>query len=326
MPARLRDVADAAGVSISTAAHVLRGYTKSRIKQETCDHVIAVAAELGYRPNAIARSLKTQQVKAIGLYTGYGYQSLRDPFLAEVYTGIRLACRELHYDFVVHGDIGGKTANEIRLKLSDGKVGGIVVHAPTDDPVVASLVDGDLPAVAIADRQPSFPSLVADDVHGIQLLVDMLWERGHRKILYGTSHVPLAAIAARSQTFVRLVSEHGGEPIVRPIPSHATERLVDEVLAMPNPPTAICCWNDYYAYALIARCLTSGVRIPEDIAIVGFDGLLDTRLPARRLVTVAVPWEHMASEAVRMLVRQIGGEELPELTVFPVSLVEGDTA
>jgi len=288
--------------------------------------VIAVAAELGYRPNAIARSLRTQQVKAMGLYSGYGYHSLRDPFLAEVYTGIRLACRDLHYDFVVHGDIEGKTANEIKLKLSDGKVGGLVLHAPPGDPVVASLDGGDLPAVAIADRQLSFPSLVADDNQGVRLLVDFLWERGHRKIVYGTSHVRLASIEARSETFVRLVSERGGEPIVRPIQSHEAEKLVDEVLAMPDPPTAICCWNDYYAYLLIARCLKSGVRIPDDLAIVGFDGLLDTRLPARRLVTVAVPWEHMASEAVRMLVRQIGGEELPGLTIFPVSLVEGDTA
>ncbi|HEX5322319.1 MAG TPA: substrate-binding domain-containing protein, partial [Capsulimonadaceae bacterium] len=181
-------------------------------------------------------------------------------------------------------------------------------------------------AVAIADRQPSFPSLVADEVQGMRLLIDFLWERGHRKIIYATSHVPLASIEARSQTFVRLVSERGGEPIVRPIQSHAAEKLVDEVLAMSDPPTAICCWNDYYAYLLIAECLKSGVRIPDDLAIVGFDGLLETRLPARRLVTVAVPWAHMASEAVRILVRQIGGEKIPDLTVFPVSLVEGDTA
>src|SRR5579862_8080804 len=178
MPARLRDVADAAGVSITTAAHVLRGYTKSRIKQETCDRVIAIAAELGYRPNAIARSLKTQLVKAIGMYTGYGYHSLRDPFLAEVYTGIQLACAELRYDFVVHGDIEGKQPNEIKLRLGDGKVSGIVVHAPPSDPVVATLAEGDLPGVAIADRQSTMPSVVADDVQGMNLLVDYLWQRG----------------------------------------------------------------------------------------------------------------------------------------------------
>jgi len=79
-------------------------------------------------------------------------------------------------------------------------------------------------------------------------------------------------------------------------------------------------------FYLTAHCFKSGVRIPEDLAIVGFDGLLDTRLPDRRLVTVAMPWEHKASEPVRMLVRQIGGSELPNRTVFPVSLVEGDTA
>lgn len=326
MPARLRDVAEKAGVSISTAAHVLRGYSKSRIKQETSDRIIKIAAELGYRPNAIARSLKTQQVTAIGLYTGYGYKSLRDPFLAELHTGIQLACRELRYDFIVHGDIEGRTPNEIRLKLTDGKIGGLVVHAPPDDPVVTCLSEGDLPAIAIADRQPSLPSIIADDVQGMTILIDFLYEAGHRNMAYLTSHVPLAAINARSETFEKLVSERGGVPTVMPFKRYRPYQMVKEIMALPSKPTAVCCWNDYYAYVLLAACLEHGVKIPEELAVVGFDGLLETGLPARRLVTVAVPWERMASEAVRMLVQQINGLPPPPVTVFPVNLVDGDTA
>ena len=68
------------------------------------------------------------------------------------------------------------------------------------------------------------------------------------------------------------------------------------------------------------------LRIPDDLAIVGFDGLLETLLPARRLVTVAVPWQEIASSAVRMIVKQVAGEAVAAVTTFPVKLVLGDTA
>ena len=326
MPARLRDVAEKAGVSIATAAQVLRGYSKSRIKQETRDRVTKVADEIGYQPNAIARSLKTQQVKAIAIYNGYEYNSPRDPFLAEVYTGVMQACKELRYDLVVHGDLEGKTPNQIKLALSDGKIGGLVVYAPPNDPVVACLADGHLPAVAIADLQPSLPSFVADDMQGMTMLVEYLWEAGHTNMVYLTSHVPLASIIARSHAFESLVTSRGGVATIMPFKRYHLTQLLKDVLALPSKPTAVCCWNDFYAYEFIKACLENGVRMPEDLAVVGFDGLLEKRLPARHLATIAVPWDRIASEAVRMLVKQIEGDITPPLTSFPVSLLVGDTA
>jgi DNA-binding LacI/PurR family transcriptional regulator len=326
MPARLRDVAEKAGVSITTAAQVLREYPKSRVKQETRDKVNRIAVEIGYQPNAIARSLKTQQVKAIAIYNGHGDNSPRDPFLAEVFTGIMVACKELRYDLVVHGDLGGRTPNEIKLTLSDGKIGGLIVYAPPGDPVVACLGDGKLPAVAIADVQPNLPSLTADDVQGITMLVEYLWERGHRNMAYLMSHVPLASIVARSQTFETLVKARGGIPVILPFKGWNLDELLKDVLATPSKPTAIFCWNDWYGYAFIKACLNKGVRVPDDLAVVGFDGLLEWRLPEQRLVTIAVPWERIASDAVRILVKQIEGLAAPRLTVFPVNLVHGDTA
>jgi len=326
MATRLRDIAEEAGVSVTTVAHVLRGYTKSRIKQETWDKVVKVAADMGYRPNAIARSLKNQTTNTVGLYTGYGYHSLRDPFLAEVYTGIQIACAELHYDFIIHGDIEGKTPNDIKLKLSDGKVAGLVVHAPPGDPVVACLAEDGLPAIAIADQQATMPSLVADDRQGMILLVEYLWNRGHRHIAYLTSPIPLASTEARAATLKQLVAARGGKSTIMEFPRHDPMQILMDVLALPDRPTAVCCWNDYFAYRLIKCCLEKGVRMPEDLAVVGFDGLLESRLPARELVTVSVPWERMAADAVRMIVQQIDGRPVPKITTFSVQLIPGDTA
>lgn len=326
MAIRLRDIAEQAGVSVTTVSHVLNGYTKSGIKQETWERVKQIAQELGYRPNAIARSLKNQRTHAVGFYTGYGFRDARDPFMGEIYTGIQHACDELDLDFLIHGSVTGKDGNEIKMKLADGRVDGLIVHAPASDPVVACLTDANLPAVAIADKLPNTPSVVADDRCGMQLLIDYLWERGHRRIAYLTSHVELTSIQARSETFLRVMAERGGEASVTTFPWGRAKEFLEEWRQSPDAPTAMCCWNDNSAYHLIKTCLDIGIRIPEELAIVGFDGLLVTRLPARNLVTIHVPWDRIANEAVKMVLKQTHGESVPELTVFPVSLLAGDTA
>lgn len=325
MTVRIVDVAAKAGVSETTASHVLRGYRGSKIKQETWDRVLQVAGELGYRPNAIARSLKIKRTNTIGLYTGYSYHGLRDLFLADVYTGMLRACADLRYDFLVHGDIDGSTPAEIRLKLSDGKVSGLVVHADPSNPVMTELARSSLPAVAIADRHPQIPSIVADDHEGIRLLAEYLWERGHQRIAYLSSPNKLASIEARSNALAEIYHERSGRCEIMPFPSDP-ERAIPELLRTSERPTALCCWNDYFAYYLIRVCDGLGISIPGDIAIAGFDGLLDILLPARKLVTVAVPWQEMAEEAVHMIVRQLDGTPPPPLTTYPVKLIPGDTA
>lgn len=326
MPVRLRDIAEKAGVSLTTVAHVMNGYTKSGIKPETWQRVQKIADEMGYRPNAIARSLRFQKTNTIGFYSGYFYRSLRDPFLAEVYTGIQLACDELGFDYLVRSDMHGKSAAEIRHRLGDGKIDGIIMHAPADDPVVACVADRKLPAIAIADRQPTVPSLVADDAQGIALLVDYLWSRGHRKLWYLTSPIRHESIVARSDKFESLMRERGGQSRVIPYPEGKAHEFLHEFKSMSDRPSAVCVWNDYFAYDLLKACKSAPVEVPRELAVVGFDGLLEYRLPARDLVTVGVPWDKMAYAAVKLLVCMLDGGAGPDVTTFPVSMIAGDTA
>jgi len=326
MAVRLRDIAEKAGVSITTASHVLNGYTKSGIKEETRERVRRIARDMGYRPNAIARSLKNQRTNTLGFYTGYGFRDARDPFMGEVYTGIQHGCDEMGLDFLIHGNVKKSDPADISLSLNDGRVDGLVVHAPTNDPVVSYLAGGSLPAVAIADPHPSIPSIVADDVAGIALLVDYLWSKGHRNIVYLTSHIKITSIELRANAFRVLMIERGGTWSIEQFPWTDPTTFLGDFMRRKNRPTAACCWHDNSAYYLISACLETGVRVPEDLAIVGFDGLLETRLPARKLVTVQVPWETMAQETVRRLVAQVEGDTGPQLVKFPVTLTQGDTA
>lgn len=327
MAVKLRDIAAAAGVSVATVSQALNGYTKTGLRRETCDRVKSIAREMGYSPNVIARSLKTQRTHAVGFYTGYGNREARDPFLGEVFTGIRGGCDDHKLDFLIHGDLGeGDDPQEIRIRLGNGRVDGIIVHAQPNDPVTRCLAEGVLPAVSIADRQDDLPSIVADDVLGMRLLVDFLWSKGHRRIAFLKSDLALASVEERASTLVSLVEARGGEATVDVFPCHDLADYLRGVMDRPNRFTALCCWNDTSAYKLLAAAVEAGVRVPDDLAVVGFDGLLETRLPARRLVTASVPWERLAREAVRYIVALRDGQPVPPVTVFPVKLVDGDTA
>ena len=321
----MRDIAEKAGVSVSTVSHVLTGYTKSGTKKETREHVLKLARDLGYQPNAIARSLKSQKTQMIGFYAGHGYCDAVDPFYGTVYTGIQHGCEEFNLDFLIHCNVYGKTPLEIKMKLNDGRIDGIIVHAPPDDQVVVCLRESGLPSVAIADKQEGIPSVVADDQFGMRLMIDHLWERGHRRMAYLNTHFSLPSVEARMATFVQAIGERGGMPTVSQMPWQQPQDFLRNLMQGQERPTALCCWHDNSAYYMVNACMEMGIGVPEDLAIVGFDGLLETRLPARRLTTIAVPWERMAREAVKMLVAQTRSQSVPTLTTFPVELVVGDT-
>jgi DNA-binding LacI/PurR family transcriptional regulator len=91
-------------------------------------------------------------------------------------------------------------------------------------------------------------------------------------------------------------------------------------------PTAVVCWFDIYAYTVVDDCLQMGLRVPDDIAIVGFDGVVGRIRPARLLTTIRAPWGDVAECALDLLMKMIEGEDVAAETVFPVELVIGDTA
>lgn len=328
MVVKLKDIARKAGVSVSTASNALNFQTNSRIKKETLERVNRIAAEMGYRPNAIARSLKFQRTDTIAFYTGYGYCDVRDRFLSEVVTGMQQACDQYSIDLLLFGNLSKMAVADIHRKLASGKVDGVVVHASPSDPVADRLAAGSLPAVAIADLQPRLPSVVGDDVHGMQLLVDYLWDRGHRRLGFLPSHQAFASAYERKTAFETLVTAKGSQPLIYDLPLHFEAAVVflKALMADKNRPTALCCWHDDLAYFLLQCCVQIGIRVPDDLGVVGFDGLQEGRIPGRRLVTAAVPWDLMAFEAAANLIKLRNGLSVELITRFPVELRVGDTA
>jgi DNA-binding LacI/PurR family transcriptional regulator len=333
-----KDIGNALGLSQPTVSRILNGAAGHRVAEDTRVRVMQAAAQMGYRPNAIARSLRRRRTNIVGFYTGYGYVDARNAFLASVIGGLQQAASGRQIDVLLHGVFRGASTDDIYSNLIDGRVDGLFLHTHAADPLVERLAESDmLPVVAIADALPGIPSVVCDDEVGTHALVTHLWERGHRRIGYVYPRTHFASVDRRIGAFLTAMRERGADAEASQfaIDIENTRPALEQIRAMPNPPTAVCCWNDLTAFDLIYECEKVGLRVPADLAVAGFDGLLDPRLTPRRLVTVSANWNVIAKQAMDHLFAQIESrfsvteeerEPVPSVTTLPVQLVEGDTA
>jgi len=358
-PVTAKEIGRQLGLSQPTVSRILSGDTGHRVSPETRQRVLETAARMGYRPNALARSLRQGRTNIIGFYTGYGYLDARNPFLAELIGGLQRAADPRRQDILLHGIFRGASTDDIYGELVDGRIDGLFIHTHAADPLAARLRKSSLPVVAIADAVEGVPSVVADDAGGTQLLLDYLWEKGHRCIGYVRPSQRFSSVERRYEAFrawvaARNLSER--ETPVFTVEYEETAPALSAIRNAPGKPTAVCCWNDMTAFDLIYHCRQEAVRVPQDLAIVGFDGLLsDPRLSPRALVTVGAAWGQVTERAVELLMRQIGlrssgssaptngngngnghavlkgaaaeslEAEIPPVTQFEVSLVRGDT-
>lgn len=340
-----KDIGRELGLSQPTVSRILSGASGHRVSPETRRRVLETAERLGYRPNAVARSLRRRRTNIVGFYTGYSNLDARNAFLAEVIGGLQRACEVHRLDLLLHGLFRGASVEDIYGEMVDGRIDGLLLHTHGADPLVAPLVASHLPVVAIADAIPGVPSVVSDDAGGTRLLFDFLWAKGHRRIGYVRPYMRFTSVEARVSAFRAEVAARGMAPESAPffeIDFEQAEPALDALLSMRERPTAVCCWNDLTAFNLIHACRQRGLRVPEDLAVVGFDGLLDPRLTARSLVTVAACWGDITARAMDLLARRIdtrhgassapsaeNTEEtatMPLLSRLPVQLIEGDTA
>jgi LacI family transcriptional regulator len=327
----MKDIAHRAGVSTMTVSAVLGGNSVHvRVSDATRERVLTVARALRYRPNPVARALRSQRTNVIGYYSGYGYLDARNPFLSEIIGGLQEGCDEHQKDLLLHGVFGSRSPDDIYAELADGRIDGLVVMAPPDDPLVGRLAGSALPVVVVVDAVPALPSVVADDARGIHLMMDYLVLQGYRRFVYREWDRSLDSVNRRIATFRAYVERWGLDATEWVAPQHTEpgDPTVKSWLTMPAPerPTAFVCWNDMAAYDLLSHCAAHGLRIPDDVAIAGFDGLPTPLGAAYRLTTVRAQWAQVAHTAVSLLAEKLSGKEIPLETVLPVEFIRGNTA
>jgi DNA-binding LacI/PurR family transcriptional regulator len=326
----MQDVAREAGVNRVTVSVVLNNAkANTQVSEATRLRILETARRLGYHRNARALALKRQATDVIGYYAGYN-PNLHDPFTAEVINSMQQAANRLHKDMLVMGQYPGRSVQSVFSMLMSGKIDGLVMIPEADTALMESIAGSNRPVVAIADEFPGLPSVVMDDARGATLMAEYLAGRGHQRVLYRADVFKHTSANTRREAFLEAAGRLGMRVVVG---GSAAENaaLTDEEKAIltgrsPDRPTAVACWADTNAYSCLEGCLDLGLRVPQDVAVAGFDGIPTRIRPFRCLTTIRAPWNEAAARALHLVCDLIEGQPAPLRTVFPVELLVGDTA
>jgi len=322
-----KDIAARLGISQPTVSRILSGNTEYKVAPSTRSLIVSTAEAMGYRPNALARSLRMKHTNVVGLYALPHSVDTRQDFFAYAYAGLQRAFGSHCVDVLVHQAGEDRLPSDVYGDLVDGRTDGAVVYVRPESSLVPYLQKSTRPIVAIGNPIPGIPSVGCDDAGGMTALMKHLWDHGHRAFAY-IADDKSAAAARRSAAYQQFLVQHDLEPNRRvkaffdpDRPDHA----IEFIMGLQPRPTAVCCSNDRTAYALLRQFMVRSIRVPEHVAIVGFDGIMDTMLPIVDLTTVRIPWYEMAQKAADILMDRIAGRDVPEQTLLPAELVPGST-
>lgn len=314
----IRDVAADAGVSITTVSHVLNQVPGKRVSPETRARVEASAAKLGYAPNAFAQSLRTNRSGSIGLI---GDEIATTPFAARIILGAQEAV-QAHDSVLLIATTGYERAVEDReiRELVRRQVDGILYAAMYHREVSVPEAVRGVPVVVLNafTADPSIPWVVPDEVGGARDAIGVLLDAGHRRIGFINNEDDIPASRLR-QAGVKARAIEGGLA-AEDLTIVSAEAMAAggfeagmSLLQQPGRPTAVFCFNDRVAMGVYRAARVLGLRIPEDVSVVGFDDqeyVADGLYPA--LTTIALPHYEMGRWAVDQLFERI---EAPDGTV-----------
>jgi DNA-binding LacI/PurR family transcriptional regulator len=325
----LTEVANLAGVSPATASLVLTGKAVHRgIPDETNEKVRKAAEELNYVPNLLVRSLRRGRTQVISFYNAFRHRFQRDLYMDRLSSSIECAGGEFGYDVLVHSNFS-RTTRETYEFLNGGLADGLLFFAPMpNDPLLELLRKSDLPVVLINGRDPMrrYPSVMNDNGLGMRLVADKLLEHGHRRVAALT--VGPGYLDADERIGI-LRGYLGAEGIDTPdewIVDFDTDRRakLSRLLDRNDRPTALFCWHDRVAYWALETCEQLGIRVPEQLSIIGYDGIQWPAATSSVAASVVVDLEDMAHRGLRILDHYIRGYEGPLIEeTLPVSFSAG---
>ncbi|MER7251835.1 LacI family DNA-binding transcriptional regulator [Kribbella sp. NPDC000426] len=320
-PVTRNDVAEYAGVSTAVVSYVVNEGPR-KVAPETRERVLEAIRALGYRPNATARALRMGTTRTFGLITPDG----GNPLFAELAKAIDKAAGARGYS-VLQTSTDGDPATE-RAKVAElltRRVSGLLLVAPSEDP---ELIDAGVPAIAINRVLPTISSVRPTYREGARRGVEHLISHGHRLIglVIGGSGSSVIGAAPHARPERELgwadALEAAGlpeGPIARATFSReggytAARRLLEA----DQRPTAIFASSDLQAIGILRALHEAGLRVPEEVAVVAFDGTPETEYTWPPLTVVRQPLEHLAHEAVHRLIE---GEEAVEALTLPTELI-----
>lgn len=326
----LKAVADRLGLTPGTISATLNNSPAAKsIPQHTKNRILAAAKELNYRPNFFARTLRTQQTYTIGLIA----EEIGDAYGSQVISGIEQYLTEKNYLFltVVHRHDRKQLQTYLQMLVERGVEGIITVD--TD-----MLEEATLPTVAVAGHRVvgGVTNIVLDHKRAAQLALEHLKNLGHEEIAFLKGQT----FSADSEDRWKAITEVAQElkitirpELVARIASAASTPEVgfpvtNELLARKKHFTALFAYNDISAIGAIWALKAAGLRVPEDVSVVGFDDIPVAQFANPALTTVRQPLVRIGEIAAQTLVQQIEGKEeyVPAIAIEPEFIVRDSTA
>jgi LacI family transcriptional regulator len=325
----LETVALESGVHVATAATILNGAkSNTRVSAETRQRVADVAERLGYRPNRLAQNLRKQRTMTVGLVA----RTVENPFFAHMATLFEDTLLKAGYELIMAMDGGRYRHDGVLLETLFARGVDAVLYWSTRESEGRRIVEAgmDRPVVLCG-----WPSAVVDSVGvdfgaGTRLATEHLLANGRQRIAYFTPNdtAGLQTAAQREDSYRETLAEHGMEPRIVVYGGTVDEvaparETAEELGRSDNPPDALFCFNDLAAIGAMMGLRRAGLRVPEDVALVGYDAIpLAANLDVP-LTTVDLPVADVCREAVAMVLRRLNHEapDEPQCTMIPPRLI-----
>jgi LacI family transcriptional regulator, repressor for deo operon, udp, cdd, tsx, nupC, and nupG len=311
------DVARCAGVSQSTVSIVLSGKAKGRVSEATQERVRRCARELGYRPNLAAQALRLGSSRAVALLV----PDITNPFFSRVLRGAQRAAADAGY-MVVLVDTGNDRRWEAQSfeALQAGPVDGYLLFEVT----APEALGPDENVVMVEAEEPRRPSVRFDAEAGAAAAIGHLLELGHRRIGHLAAAFEALTFRLRDASRRRVLAEAGLDPDEQP--RVLTPIGIEDARDAAGPlldakPTAVFCDDDVIASGLYLAARDRGIRIPEQLSVVGFDDMDFARVLAPPLTTVALDAELLGATAFELLLTRMTGRRTRRRVVLPAELL-----
>ncbi|MEH7306824.1 LacI family DNA-binding transcriptional regulator [Neobacillus drentensis] len=330
----IKDIAKAAGVSVTTVSRALNGYSDVSVK--TREKIMSIAKDLNYSPNTLARGLVMNKSKTVGLLvSGINRESEKDQITYSILSGINESVSEKDYDLVLFNTNSTKQREKTYTQLCrERRVDGVIIQGiKTDDPYLKEVVDCNIPCVLIDipihSDQVGYVS--TDNVSGAKKAVEYLIGLGHTNIAMVNGHSKAFVSQRRQEGYISALSDNGLTVHPNWIVNGRFEEVSAKEAALKlltdnREITAIFCASDLMALGVMKAAEELGLSVPGDLSIVGYDDILLASYSSPPLTTISQNFFQLGFQAANLLINILEEKADPHVIIMNTKLIERGSA
>ncbi|OIJ17058.1 LacI family transcriptional regulator [Anaerobacillus alkalilacustris] len=331
--ATIKDIAKAAGVSVTTVSRALNGY--SDVNEKTRTKIKEIAEQLQYSPNALARSLVMNKTNTVGLLVSELNRSgVKDNFTFEVMCGINDSLGDLGYDLILFNTNTAKQKKKSYAQLSrERQVEGVIIQGmKKDDPYLKEVIDSNIPSVLIdiEMKGTNVGYVTTDNEFGAQMAMKHLINYGHRNIAMINGSDQALISRKRLKGYKKVLKDaeitfNENYVVDGAFSEQKSEEVALQLLEEHPEITAIFCASDLMAMGVLKAAKKKGFHIPEDLSVVGFDDITLAAYVDPPLTTIAQDKYQIGYEAAKLLIDMLQGKDQRRMKMLDNHLIIRET-